>query len=142
MEITHHQLDYSKSVLEPDRIKIEVDNGLVMLTGDVSFYKEKMIAEMYASVHAGVKAINNELTVLPRNEAESDANLKIVLDEILKYQFPLEKDVTFTIKDGAVNLNGTTTSLWAQRAIAHEFSRVLGIKNVFDHLKVSDTLTS
>ena len=127
-----------KSILEPDRIHVHVDKGDVILTGEVSFYREKLLAETVASWQAGVKSISNEIKVLSSNKAVSDDNLKVELGEILKNQFPLSNELTFEIKNGIVTLNGKAYSLWDKRHIAKEFSGVIGVKQVINNLKVQE----
>ena len=136
LEDIRTNLDRSSSILEPDRIKVRIDHGFVFLTGDVSYYREKIMAETVASWEKGVTGIENEITVLPPQKAVSDANLKTVLQEILKDRFGIEKDVTFTVNDGIVTLNGKTTTLWADQHIKDDFSHVVGVKRVYDNIKV------
>ena len=132
------EINVVRSILEPDRIHVNVDNGEAILTGEVSFYREKLLAETVASWQAGVKSISNEIKVLSSNKAVSDDNLKVELGEILKNQFPLSNELTFEIKNGIVTLNGKAYSLWDKRHIAKEFSGVIGVKQVINNLKVQE----
>ncbi len=127
---------YVKSILEPDRIKVKIDNGIVFLDGTVSFYREKEMMETIASWQEGVKGVVNNLQVLPPKKATSDKNLKKILDQILKYEFPLQDEVSYTIDDGDVVLKGKTTSLWAKNHIPVEFVKVLGVHSVKNNLVV------
>ena len=52
------EINIVKSILEPDRIHVHVDKGDVILTGEVSFYREKLLAETVASWQEGVKSIS------------------------------------------------------------------------------------
>ena len=127
-----------QSILEPDRIQVHVDNGEVILTGEVSFYREKLLAETVASWQKGVTGISNEIQVLPSKKAVSDDNLRIILNEILTNQFPLDHEITFSVNDGIVTLNGKVPSLWDKKQIEKEFHRVMGIKGVINNLKVKE----
>lgn len=126
------------SILEPDRIKISVDNGVAILGGEVSFQREKILVETAISQIKGVKGIVNNIKVLPPHEAVSDENLQYLLNEILKNQFPLEKKVHFTVKNGVVTVDGTTSLLWAKMEIEKEFSKVSGVKKVVNQLMVKE----
>lgn len=130
------ELKYNGSILEPDRIKVHVDNGIVFLNGTVSFFREKLEAETVASWQKGVKGIDNELTVLPPQKVVSDSNLTNILQELLKNKFSLNKEVSFTVNDGTVTLNGKAASLWDKNEIQKEFSRILGVKKVVNNLGV------
>jgi osmotically-inducible protein OsmY len=136
LENIRNELSRSSSILEPDRIKVNVTNGFVFLTGDVSYYREKIMAETVASWQQGVKGIENEINVLPPQKAVSDDNLKIVLQEILKNHFGIDKTVTFMVQNGIVTINGKTSTLWDKAQIEKEFSHVLGVKKVTNNLKV------
>jgi osmotically-inducible protein OsmY len=125
------------SIDEPDRIKIKVDNGLVFLSGDVSYYREKQMAETVASWQQGVKGIVNEIKVLSPAKAVSDSNLKIVIDEIIKNRFALDTGINFTVNNGVVTLNGTANSMWDKTELAKEISHLLGVKSVVNNLNVN-----
>lgn len=131
-----NELNMVSSILEPNRIIVSVDNGEVILRGTVSFYREKLMAETVASWEKGVKGISNNIKVLSPAKAVSDANLKIVLQDILNDQFPVEKNVSFTVSNGVVDLNGTVDILNAKRRIKDEFSSIIGIKKVINNLQV------
>ena len=124
------------AISEPGRIKVTVNDGIVFLDGTVSYYREKMMAKSIASWQKGVKGIQNNLVVLPPSAARSDENLQKMLSQVMEYNFPLEHNVTFKVKDGVVTLNGTTTTLWAKNNIPEEFSKIIGIKKVKNNLKV------
>jgi osmotically-inducible protein OsmY len=130
------QIKIMSSILEPDRIKVNVTNGFVFLTGEVSYYREKLVAATVATIQEGVKGIENDLVVLPQQKAVSDDNLKIVLQEILKNHFGLAKNVSFTVANGVVTLTGKARLLWEKNMIEEEFSKVLGINKVINNLEV------
>ncbi len=125
-----------RSILEPERIKVHVDNGIVFLSGEVSFQREKVAAETATSWQQGVKGIENNLKVLPPKVAQNDANLCGFLQDVLKDQFPLEKKVQVTVKNGIVTLTGNVRVLWVRRKIEKEFSRIIGVKKVVNKLTV------
>jgi osmotically-inducible protein OsmY len=129
------QIRQAPSIKEPDRIKVKVTNGLVILSGEVSFYREKIMAETVASWQKGVKGIENDIVLLSSQKARSDENLKIILQEILKNHFPENKAVTFTVQDGVVTLDGKTRLLWDKMKITEEFSKVIGVVKVVDNLE-------
>ena len=122
--------------MEPDRISVRVNNGLVFFTGEVSFYREKLMATTIASWQKGVKGIENELTVLTPKAARSDANLDIILHEILENEFPLDKNVDLTVQNGVVKMRGQAYRLWDKRKMEEEFLKVIGVKEVINELTV------
>jgi osmotically-inducible protein OsmY len=133
------ELKLVSSIDEPDRIKVKVDNGVVFLSGDVSYYREKEMAETVASWQQGVKGIVNEITVLPQNKAVSDNNLRTVIDEIIKNRFALDTGVSFTVNNGIVTLDGTANSMWDKDQLDKEISHLIGVKSVVNNLKIKGT---
>ena len=130
------QLMLVSSILEPNRIKVRVDNGIVFLSGKVSFQRERIAAETATSWQKGVKGIVDNITVMSPKKARSDQNLTAVLHDVMRDQFPLEKKVAFSVNKGVVTVTGNCSTLWAKRMIAKEFSRVTGIRKVINRLKV------
>ena len=131
------ELHLAHSILEPDRIKVKVTNGVVFLSGEVSFYREKLEAQTLASWQEGVKGVVNEIKVLPPHKAVSDENLRFILREVLKNQFPtVEKEVHFTVKNGVVTLTGRVRTIWQRSRIEEEFSRIRGVRKVINNLKI------
>lgn len=124
-------------ILEPDKILVSVDQGLVILKGSVSYSNEKLMAETVASWEDGVLGVDNEIDVLPPQQVKTDENLKSVLNEIVKNKFPLVKDkVSIDVKNGDVTLAGEVGSPWEKISLKKECMRVLGVKNVVDNLIV------
>lgn len=136
MDNIQTSLGINPAIQEPDRIKVAVSNGLVMLSGEVSNQREKTMAETVVSWQQGVKGIENDIEVLSHAQAVSDENLTIILNEIMKNQFHLYKKVTFTIADGVVTLKGTAPRLWDKNKIAEEFIRVMGAKKAVNNVTV------
>ncbi len=131
-----YELKLNESILEPERIQVKVHNGIVFLSGEVSFQREKEMAATIASWQKGVRGIVNNITVLPPEKAISDENLKIIIQHILHDQFPLEKSVSFTVKDGVVTLTGNCSTLWVKEEIPRRLLRIRGIRKVINKLNV------
>ncbi len=124
-------------ILEPDRITVNVDQGVVFLEGKVSYPKEKLMATTIASWQDGVKGVENRIEVLPPQEARSDENLKAVLDEIVKNHFPLVSNkITVKVQDGNVTVDGKVQTLWDKAHLQEDFMQVAGVKSVVENLVV------
>jgi osmotically-inducible protein OsmY len=130
------EMRYNEVIVEQDRIKVEVTNGIVFLDGKVSFSREKKMMETLASWHKGVKGIENRLEVLPPEKAKSDENLATILRDIREHEFPTDRNASIRVEDGVVYLSGTVTNLWSKENMEDEFSDLLGVKKVVNNLKV------
>ena len=131
-----HAMKENATILEPDRITVRVNNGVVFFTGEVSYYREKLMATTIASWEKGVKAVENELKVMSPNVARSDENLNIVLHEIAQHHFSLDKKIDLSVHDGVVTMRGEAVRLWDKRKMEEEFRKVMGVKQVINDLTV------
>jgi|GEM_PF-1055433 osmotically-inducible protein OsmY len=130
-------LRLNNSILEPNRIKVFVDNGLIELKGIVSYPYEKKMVETIASWQRGAKGIVNEIKVLPLKIAESNHNIKLILRDIIKDRFPLENKVEFTVHNGIVKIYGDARDGWAKDNLQITFNHVKGVKEVINEIKVA-----
>jgi len=124
-------------ILEPDKIAVTVNEGVVFLDGTVSYYQEKLMATTIASSQDGVKGVENRINVLPSREVISDENIKSVLEEIVENHFPLVKGaVRIKVANGDVTLDGEVQALWDKVHLKEEFLKVVGVKSVVENLEV------
>ncbi len=131
-------LQLNNVILEPEKIQVIVDRGLVILRGTVSFRREAEGAEDIAAWQSGVKSVANQITVLPPKQAISDENLLTISRETIERFFPFEKNtVQVKVNQGQVTLNGTVTSLWARQQIEREIRRIQGVREVDNKIEVA-----
>ena len=70
------------------------------------------------------------------DEARQATRLLSDIKDLLENRFSLEKEVTFSVKDGQVVLNGYISSLWARENLPKEIRRIVGVTGLENHLKV------
>lgn len=124
------------AILEPEKIKIEVNNGVVTLSGTVSYFREKLMMQTIASWQDGVSDLIDHISVMSSSAAKSDANLTEIIIDLLNKNFPLEKNIMFDINNGSVNLYGTVNDLYAKNHIQEDIQRIIGVKNVVNEMKI------
>lgn len=129
-----NELELNKSILDPDRIKVNVKNGVVTLSGDVSYYNERIMAQSIASWQNGIKNMISNIKVLPPAIARSDENLDEIITDLLKDRFPLENNVVVEVNDGIVTVSGGVKNLWSKKHIADEIHQVIGVSSVVNNL--------
>lgn len=135
-DILQEMLTSILSVAEPARIKVGVKEGVVTLTGEVKYYREKLIVQNYFYHQRGVKEIINQLVVLPPPEPVSDGTLRDMLHEVLENRLLLDEVVTFTVNKGVITVKGEVPTLWNKLKVEEEFLRVLGVRRVVNDLKI------
>ena len=124
-------------IMEPDKITVTVSNGLVLLSGTVSYFKEKLMATTVSSSQDGVKGVENEITVMSSRKARSDENIKSIINEIVENQFPLiNGTVKISVKNGDVVLDGEVKNIWEKNNLKIECLQVMGVKSVVENLKI------
>jgi osmotically-inducible protein OsmY len=137
---TEETLHAATSIMEPDRIKVSVDNGIIFLNGTVSYYREKQAAESIATWQRGALGLVNNLKVLSHKSDISDSNLQVILNEIISKEFPLAKNVNISVKDGIASVSGEVPRLSDKYSMEEDFYPVLGIKGIIDNLTVNPQL--
>ena len=139
-----YSIKMDAAIDQPQNIKVAVDNHLAVLSGTVDFYREKLIAETLASQTLGVYAIQNDIKVVPVNQAFSDSDIKAALESVLHNEFPLinSNDVNISVNNGFVTLTGTVSSMWVKDNMEDEFSSIGGVQGVIDKLAVKPDLNS
>jgi len=131
-------LQRNNVILEPEKIKVDVKDRVVHLSGTVSYFREKLMAQSLASWEDGVVGMTSDIVVLSPVAARSDANLTEIIIDLLNKNYPLEKNVKFEINNGVVDLFGTATDLYAKNHISEDIQHIIGVKNVLNEIKVED----
>src|SRR3990170_3334825 len=93
--------------VEPTDVGVEVDDGVVTLTGTVESYPMKVAAEKAAHRVLGVKAVANDIYVkLPFDRTRSDTDIAAAAAHALEWntQIPVER-VNLTVRDGWITLD-------------------------------------
>jgi len=126
------------TISEPERISTKVDNGIVFLSGEVNFYRDKLVVNTIASWEPGVKGIEDQIKVVPHPASDrNDLMLEAILLDILQYQFPDENGISLSVQDGVVTLDGTTRTMWRESQVVKELSSIIGVKEVISDLKLN-----
>lgn len=123
---------------KPAEIGVEVDDGVVTLTGTVSSYAKLLAAAEVASAIAGVKGVANELVVrIPGLGIASDADLAASIATAFRVDPDVnEEAIEIVVRDGIVTLAGTV-GYWYQRNAAEEGARrIAGVVSVKNAIRV------
>ena len=88
----------------------------------------------------GAVGVVNNLKVLSHKSDISDANLQVILSDIISKEFPLAKNVNISVKDGIASISGEVPRLSDKYSIEEDFYPVLGIKGVVDNLTINPQL--
>jgi osmotically-inducible protein OsmY len=119
----------------PDALKVEVDNGLVTLTGEVEWNYLKEAAEDTVRFIKGVKSVINLISIKPSLTAK---NVKGDIEAALQRRAQSEADnIEVEVNGDEVTLRGNIHS-WPERRLATSAVwSVAGVRKVVDKLNIT-----
>jgi osmotically-inducible protein OsmY len=139
-EIHHDVLEELKwdSRVDETEVGVEIDNGVVTLTGTVTSWAKRLAAQEAAQRVIGVLDVANDIKVkVPGGLDRSDTEIAQAVRRSLEWDvFVPEEKITSTISDGWVTLEGTV-DLWSQRDDAERAVRnLMGVRGVVNKITV------
>ena len=123
---------------KPAEIGVEVDDGIVTLTGTVSSYLKVGAAADIASVVPGVKDVANKLTVALFGEPRDDTAIARAVRHSLEWDVTIpEERIESIVRNGVVTLKGTVDYWYERKAVADAVSHLLGVASVNNHIVIA-----
>jgi osmotically-inducible protein OsmY len=121
--------------VDESTVVVEVDQGVVTLTGDVKHYGQKIAAQEAAHRIGGVRDVVNDIHVtLPKHLARTDRDIAQMVRRVLEWDVRVpDEQITCTVSEGWVTLEGNV-DVWHQREDAEHAVRhlacVRGVNNL------------
>lgn len=124
---------------KPAEIGVEVDQGIVTLTGTVSSYTKLAAAAEIAAEIAGTKGVANELTVrVPGTKLINDTQLAASVRSALKWDVDVPDDkIEIIVRNAAVTLKGEVPYWYQKQAATDAIARLAGIAVVNNYISVA-----
>ncbi len=126
------------SRVDDTEVGVEVDQGVVTLTGTVASYAKKLAAQAAAHRVTGVLDVANDIRVkVPGSEGRTDTEIAQAVRHALEWDVLVpDTRITSTVTDGWVTLEGRVDRL-RERADAERTVRYLqGVRGVTNKLGV------
>lgn len=133
------QLDWDPE-LDASAIGVSAADGVVILTGFVGTYAEKLAAERVAKHVRGVRAVANDIVVRQMVDI-TDADIAHNALAALKHRPDLGDTVQVTVHRGHVTLTGQVEWLLQKEAAEHALRHVPGLIGIFNHITVKPRST-
>lgn len=131
------ELQWEPSV-DANQIGVTAKEGIVALTGMVKTFGEKLAAERVAKRVYGVKAVANDIQVhVPGVLERTDQEVAEAALHALKWDaFVPDDQITVTVRDGRIILEGTVDSQYDKDAAACAIRNLVGVKEVVNSIVV------
>ncbi|MEK6206639.1 MAG: BON domain-containing protein [Chloroflexota bacterium] len=140
----HIQLDVIAEIerdwrFKPAEIGVEVDHGVVTLSGTVSSYLKVGEAADVATRVPGVKDVANKLIVRPPDSIFMDDTkiAQAVRNSLVWDSAVPEERIDSVVRNGVVTLRGTVDYWYQRRSAVEVVKRITGVLNVNDHIIVT-----
>ena len=123
---------------KPAELGVEVDQGIVTLTGTVSSYTKLLAAADIAAEIAGTKGVANELTVrTPGTGVMNDTELASAVRTAMKWDVDVpDEKIEVIVRNGAVTLKGNVAYWYQKKAAADSIASLTGVAAVNNHISV------
>jgi osmotically-inducible protein OsmY len=124
--------------VEATEVGVEVERGVVTLTGVVTSWAKRAAAQQAAHRVIGVLDVANDIEVrMPGSAGRTDTDIAHAVRQALEWDvFVPHEQIQCTVSKGAVTLDGDV-DYWNQRADAERVVRNLeGVRRVTNHIEV------
>jgi osmotically-inducible protein OsmY len=137
------QLKWEPGV-NPARIGVTVDDGVVTLSGNVDSYSEKLAAERAAERVFGVEAVVQKIEVrLPAINERTDADIARATAIALEWNVSVPHGrVKVTVQNGWITLSGEVDAWYQKGAAENAVCNLLGVRGVTNGIIVKAKMTS
>ena len=124
---------------KPAELGVEVDAGVVTLTGTVTSYSKLAAAAEIAGDVPGVKDVANKLTVeIAPYAVRDDTRLAQAIRNALEWDATVpEERIDSVVRNGTVTLKGTVDFWYERQAAADTVRNLLGVKFVNNHIVIA-----
>jgi osmotically-inducible protein OsmY len=132
------------SSIDATKIGVEVDNGVVTLSGHVENYAQKWGAERAAQKVCGVKALAVGIeVVLQGSNNRSDADIARTAENVLEWTTYWPKDhVKVIAENGWVSLSGELDYEYQRQLATASVRHLMGVTGVSNQITVKPSLSS
>jgi osmotically-inducible protein OsmY len=124
--------------VEPTDVGVEVDGGIVTLTGTVSSWAKKVAAEQAAHRVSGVLDVANDVKVkLPGSIERTDSDIAAAVRHALQWDvFVPDEQIQSTVANGMVTLKGHVKFVSQRNDAARAVRNLLGVRAVDNWITV------
>jgi osmotically-inducible protein OsmY len=125
------------------KVKIDVNNNVVTLSGSVDSYTQRLCAALDAERVFGVSAVVNHLdVVVPSFHARSDKDIARAAVDALQWNVDVPANrITVRVDNGTVTLDGSVDWYYQKSAAESAVQGLFGVRSVVDRILVEPQMT-
>ncbi len=135
------ELDWDPEV-PSGKVGVAVEDGVVKLTGFVETYAQKASAEKAAKSPYGVRAVANDIHIKPEFQKTDPDIAKDALHALESHVNVPDKDITVTVKDGWITLEGEVEWMYQKDAAESAVRYLQGVKGVSNQIEVKPKVST
>lgn len=130
------------SRVESADIKVDVENGNVILSGTVPSLTSRLYSEHNAYLIPGVIHVINKIDIRFSEEAPADEEIRANLKNILFWDTSIDAArIDILSSSGIVTLKGTVNSIWNKTKAEEIASSISGVQKIINELAVVPTIS-
>jgi osmotically-inducible protein OsmY len=132
------EMKWDSRVEETD-VGVEVDDGVVTLTGTVDNYAKRLAAQEAAHRVEGVLDVANDVKVrLPGATTRTDTEIAQAVRQALEWDVTVpDEEIQTTVSNGAVTLDGKVSFAFQRWEAVRAVRHLVGVQDVVDNIVVS-----
>ena len=132
------ELSYDQSIVGADGIDVSTAEGVVTLEGEVDSLAQRWAVERAVRRVAGVRAVNNDLVVLPPAQlSRTDDQIEHAVQTVLEWTATIPGGINATVSNGVVSLEGTVGFRFQAQAAENAVRQLIGVREVRNDLVVA-----
>lgn len=137
------ELDWTRQVEDAANVGVAVHDGVVLLSGEVSSYAQKVGAAKAALRVKGVNAVANDIVVRFAGRQRTDEEIAEAARNTLAWTSIVpEESVKLEVRDRVVILRGAVDWDYQRRAARRAVENLAGVEGVFDRLTLKPRVSA
>ncbi|HET9096768.1 MAG TPA: BON domain-containing protein [Candidatus Baltobacteraceae bacterium] len=129
--------------VNPERIGVIAEDGLVTLTGTVPAFAQKWAAEEAVKRVKGVRAVVEDLKVdLPATHVRDDADVARTASAALYWDTLLPASIQIVVNDGYVSLDGQVEWNYQREEAEEVVRRIAGVRGISNLIHIRQAVSA
>lgn len=125
--------------IDDSKISVDVDDGIVRLTGEIPNWLEMKKVENKVYNIPGVKHIDNKLVIILRLTFKDDEILKNIQDFLTWTSYINISKIKISVKKGLVIVDGLVDAYWKKIKLENLILNIKGVTGIINKLAIVPT---